>query len=170
MESNPLSKRAPTQENRRSRLRRELGAELAIEGASFLDRLIDLGVTPDTAPAFEALPLVEVAWADGRVDRDEHWQALKVATAFGLELGSRAHAQLERWLTQRPPQELFEAWCTFAAIALSKPGAAHLALRVREGALEVAAVTGGLLGPGVSRSERAVIERIGRLLSPSAPV
>lgn len=158
------SHRRLRQENRRVRLRRELGAELEIEETSFLDRLIDLGVTPDTAPAFEALPLVEAAWADGGVDRDEHWQVLKAATAFGLELGSPAHAQLEVWLTRRPPQELFEAWCTFAAIALVKPGAAHLARRVREGALEVAAVTGGMLGPGISRSERAVIERIDRLL------
>jgi tellurite resistance protein len=149
---------------RRLRLRRELGAELEIEQASFLDRLIDLGVTPDTAPAFEALPLVELAWADGGVDRDERWQTLQVATAFGLELGSPAHAQLELWLTRRPPQELFEAWCTFAAIALAKPGAAHRARRVREGALEVAAVTGGILGSGISRSERAVIEHIDRLL------
>ena len=165
------TRRRIRQEDRRVRLRRELGAELEIEEISFLDRLIDLGVRPETSPAFEALPLVEVAWADGGVDRDEHWRALEVATAFGLELGSPAHAQLELWLTRRPQRELYEAWCTFAALVLAKPGAAHRARRVREGALEVAAVTGGILGPGISRSERAVIESIDRLLTsdPESP-
>ena len=184
MESNPLRERGLASEeayvrqieterlrrlrvtSARERLRAELGAELGIEDDALLARLIELGITPDTAPAFEALPLVEVAWADGEVDAEERWRVLTGATAFGLELGRPAHAQLELWLTRRPNQELFEAWYAFAAEVLALPESAQRARRVLEGARDVAMATGGLLGGGrVSRAERAVIGRINQALA-----
>lgn len=150
----------------RERLRADLAAELELEGSALLDELIELGITPDTAPAFEALPLVEVAWSDGRVDADERWRVLAAATAFGLELGRPAHAQLELWLTRRPAQELIEAWHLFAASGLTRREAAARARRVLEEAHAVAAATGGLLGYGaVSGPERAAVSRIREALS-----
>ena len=157
----------------RQALRAQLGAELEIDVDTFLiDELIELGITPDTAPAFEALPLVEVAWADGDIDTEERWRVLAVATAFGLELGRPAHAQLELWLTRRPGEELFEAWHRFAGQALAAPAAAARARRLLEGAEEVARAAGGLLGRGaICDSERAVIACIRMALGrgPTAP-
>lgn len=148
-------------ERRREAIRRELGAELEIEDAALLDRLIDLGVTPDTAAAFEALPLLEVAWADGDVDAEEGWKVLAAATAFGLELGRPAHAQLELWARRKPRNELFEAWHFVALRRQFVERINRHARRVLEGAYEVAEATGGVLGfwP-VSRVERTAIERI----------
>ena len=157
-------------ENRRDEERRELGAELEIEDGSLLDSLLDRGVTAATAAAFEALPLVEVAWADGDVDSQERWRILTLATAFGLELGRPAHAQLELWLTRRPEQELFDAWYRFATGGLAGPAAASRARRVLEGAVEVAEAAGGVLGLWtVSSSERSAIDRIGRALDSPSP-
>jgi len=155
--------------SRRDEERRELGAELEIEDESLLDSLLDLGVTAGTAAAFEALPLVEVAWADGDVDSQERWRVLTLVTAFGLELGRCAHAQLELWLTRRPEQELFDAWYRFATGGLAGLAAASRARRVLEGAVEVAKAAGGVLGFWtVSSSERSAIDRIARaLVSPS---
>lgn len=146
-------------EGERRALRADLGAELEIDDACLLEDLIRLGITPETAPAFQALPLVEVAWADGAVDAEERWRVLGIATAFGLELGSPGHAQLELWLAQRPTEELFDAWYRFAG-SLAR-NADVRSDRLIEGAREVAVAAGGLLGFGaVSACEGATIERI----------
>ncbi len=155
-------------------LRRELGTELDVEDEALLDRLIDLGVTPETAPAFEALPLLEVAWADGEVDPEERWQALTAATSFGLELGGSAHARLERWVMERPRAELFAAWYVVQASRSSGSRSGPRARCMLERALEVAEASGGVLGfRPVSRAEAAVIERIRAVLGagsePSVP-
>jgi len=141
--------------------RAELARELDCPEGAWLDALLALGITPDTAPAFEALPLVEVAWSDGSVDAEERWRVLAAATAFGLELGRPAHAQLELWLEDRPAQALFDAWYAFAARVLVGRRAAPRVQRLLDAAHEVAVAAGGFLGMGaVSKSERAAVERI----------
>jgi len=151
-------------------VRAELGAELDLADGWLLEQIAALGVAPETTPAFEALPLVEVAWADGSVDPEERWRVLAAATAFGLELGRPAHAQLELWLSRRPPEVFFEAWRRFAAQRLSRPDAAPRARRVLEEARRVAAAAGGVLGFGVvSSAERASLERIRAALEGDAP-
>ncbi len=145
----------------RDQLCAELAVELGIDDLALVETLIELGVTPETAPAFEALPLVEVAWADGEVDEEERWRLLAAATAFGLEVGRPAHAQLELWITRPPAPELLDAWRAFASRGLTTRGAAPRARRVLEDAFAVAAASGGLLGFGaVSSNERAAIARI----------
>jgi hypothetical protein len=147
-------------------LRADLATELECEEGPWLDTLLELGITPDTAPAFEALPLVEVAWSDGAVDGEERWRVLAASTAFGLELGRPAHAQLELWLVDRPAEALFDAWHAFAARALVGHLAGSRARRLMEAAREVAAAAGGFLGVGaVSGAERAVVSRIGETLA-----
>ena len=157
----------------RQKLRTELAAELEMRSEDpILDELIDLGITPDTAPAFEALPLVEVAWADGEVHTEERWRVLRVATAFGLELGRPAHAQLELWLSRPPPRELLDAWYRFAQAGLARSTPPSSVRRVVEGSHEVAMAAGGLLGFGsVSGPERTAIARIHEALGldPAGP-
>jgi hypothetical protein len=153
-------------ESGRKALRTDLGVELEIRDVGLLDRLVELGITPDTAAAFEALPLVEVAWADGDVDPEERWRVLGIATAFGLELGRPAHAQLELWLIRRPPGDLFDAWYRFAERRFSTAEAAERARRVLEGVHEVAVASGGLFGFGaVSGAEREATARIHQALA-----
>jgi tellurite resistance protein len=158
------------EESRREELRGALGAELGIADACFLDSLLELGITPETADAFESLPLVEVAWADGEIDSQERQRVLDLATAFGLDFGRPAHAQLELWLRRKPEDELFEAWYEFAAIGLAGPNPAASVRRVLESALEVANASGGALGfCTVSGSEHAAIERIRGALGGTRP-
>jgi hypothetical protein len=119
-----------------------------------------LGITAETAPAFEALPLVEVAWADGGVGEEERWRLLEAATRLGVEFGRPAHALLEGWLVRRPDPELFAAWHEWAR---GMPGQARLVLEAAE---RVAGAAGGLLGFGmVSRAERRAIEGIHQSLA-----
>lgn len=154
-------------EPEREALRRELKRELGVRDPELLDRLLELGIHPETAAAFEAMPLVEVAWADAFVDSEERWRVLAVATSFGLELGRPAHAQLELWLARRPAQALIEGWYALAAERRRgrfDPGASA---RLLAGIHEVADAAGGILGLGaVSRVERETIDRIRAAIGP----
>src|SRR5438105_4392574 len=67
-----------------------------IKADALLDRLLELKLGPSTVAAFGLLPVVEVAWADGRVDDQEKRAVLDAAqktgvTASGVEM-------LEHWL------------------------------------------------------------------------
>jgi hypothetical protein len=141
-------------ERRAAELRR-LAEALGLADESRAAAPFALGITAETAPAFEALPLVEVAWADGGVDEQERWRLLEAATRLGVEFGRPAHALLESWLVRCPAPELFAAWHERARGA---PGQARLLLEAAE---RVAGAAGGLLGFGtVSRAERRAIDGI----------
>jgi hypothetical protein len=141
-------------ERRAAELRR-LAEALGLADESRAEGPFALGITAETAPAFEALPLVEVAWADGGVGEEERWRLLEAATRLGVEFGRPAHALLESWLVRRPEPELFAAWHEWARVA---PGPARLLLEAAE---RVAAATGGVLGFGtISRAERRAIDGI----------
>lgn len=140
---------------RRAAELRHLAEALGLRDESRVSALFALGITAETAPAFEALPLVEVAWADGGVGEEERWRLLEAATRLGVELGRPAHALLEDWLVRRPDPELFAAWHEWAH---SAPGRARLLLEAAE---RVAGAAGGVLGFGtVSRAERRAIDGI----------
>jgi hypothetical protein len=141
-----------------------LAAALGLADASRAEALTAFGIRADNAAAFAVLPLVEVAWADGRVDPDERWRVLEAATRHGVELGRPAHALLESWLERRPADALFRAWHRHAAED-GAPGAAQSRALV-ESAASVASAAGGLLGFGpISRSERSALAGIERSLA-----
>lgn len=143
------------------RLRAELGAELDLRDGSLLERLIELGITADTAAAFEAVPLVQVAWADGSIACAERWCVLRAATAVGVELGSPAHAQLELWLRHPPEEAIFDAWLAFASGHANEGAHAETLRRLLIEVRDVAEVAGGLLGfRKVSPAERKVISHV----------
>src|SRR5499426_3305042 len=85
-----------------------LAVKLQIDNPELLRRIIGLGVTLDTGPAFLLAPLVQVAWAEGAVTDLERETVLRVAAARGVEAGSPAHAQLLNWLQERPSDDLFD--------------------------------------------------------------
>ena len=149
----------------RQRRHADLASELGITDEALLDRVVALGLTPELVPAFESLPLVEVAWAGGNVEADERWRVLRGATRFGLELGRPAHAQLELWLSRRPSPEWFDAWCLVAAARQSRPESSSHDRRLLRESERVALASGGLLGFGaVSSAEREVLEQIARAI------
>jgi tellurite resistance protein len=152
-------------ERAREKLRAEIEMMLGVEDIAMVDRLIDLGINRHSIDAIKALPLVEVAWADGGVDVKERRRVLEVAAQLGLESDTPAHVLLEAWLVRRPGPELFETWCRVAARRWNLRTEAARARLVLEGAHEVAMASGGLFGfGGISGSERAVIERISQVL------
>jgi hypothetical protein len=145
-----------------------LAEKLQVENPELLGRVRALGVTVDTAPAFFLAPLVQVAWAEGKVTEKERDTVLRLARARGIEENSPAYAQLLEWLRVRPADAVFDT-----AVEVIKSGFAVLPpeekeeriKRIVQACQEVAMASGGglakLLGLGsVSSSEASALDTI----------
>jgi uncharacterized tellurite resistance protein B-like protein len=154
------------------RSRDALAEVSGITNPAVLDKLIELEVAPEMLATLAVLPLVQVAWADGRVQDKEREAILAAAGSCGIAAGSVDHALLEQWLRCRPPAKLLEAWTHYVSGLcenLSEPQRATLADDLLSRARAVAQATGKLLGltSGISATEEAVIARIRKAFADS---
>lgn len=134
-----------------------------IEDEAILRRLASLGVRAETLAALTLIPLVEVAWADDRMEDREREAVLSGAESSGIAAGSPSHGLLELWLDDRPPPDLFAVWRDFIAALcaqLSPEERLHLRDNLVGRAQRVAEAAGGLLGlrDPVSKLEKAVLD------------
>jgi len=149
---------------------RALADKLHVDDPELLSRVVELGVTLATGPAFLLAPLLQIAWAEGKVAPDERAGILDIARERGIEDGSPAHAQLLEWMAQRPTPALFEtaADCIRRGISvLPEPERQQRIQEMVTSCRRVAAVHGGsklarLLGldHGVSHEEEIVLAAI----------
>jgi len=126
-----------------------------------LDKLVELGIGGGTLTAMTLVPLVEIAWADGKVDAKEKAAILEGAASTGVETGGAAFALLEDWLENRPPPRLLAAWRDYVGALcedMLPEERKELKREVLARAQAVAEATGGFLGLGdkVSDEERQV--------------
>ena len=77
-----------------------------MDDADLARDLKQLGIDRKTLRALPLLPLVQVAWADGRIQDAERGLIREVARRYGLEGEERV--VLERWLARRPTADEFE--------------------------------------------------------------
>jgi len=139
-----------------------------VDNPELLHRVMALGVTLDTAPAFLLSPLVQVAWAEGEVTEREHQTVLRLAGARGVEEGSPAYAQLRKWLRERPPDALFDTAMEVIKVGLTVLPSDEREERIKrivQACHEVAEASGGLakvlgLGSGVSGEEESLLDTI----------
>jgi hypothetical protein len=150
---------------RLKRMTEEAKAEMSrmsgIHDQSVLDRLVEMGIGGETLAAMTLVPLVEVAWADGKMDAKERDAILKGAEEQGIEPATPAHEMLEDWLDNRPPPRLLAAWREYVgALCDEMLPEQRKALKhdVLARARAVAEAAGGFLGLGsrVSREEEQV--------------
>ena len=134
-----------------------------LEDEVLLQDLIDLGIRAATMAALGLVPLVQVAWADGKMDDEERAVLLEAASSSGVEAGSDSFALLESWLVERPGPEMMAAWSEYiSALSASCSAGSRETLRaVTLGrARSVAEAAGGLLGIGsIARSEQRVLDQ-----------
>jgi len=138
-----------------------------IENDAVLDKLSALGIEADTWAAVSIVPLVEVAWADGKIDEGERKAVLSAADANGIAVGSQSHGLLENWLSEHPEGQLLEAWELFIVDLCAEldPGERDAVRdQVVGSARMVADATGGFLGLGnkTSAVEEAVLTRLAK--------
>lgn len=130
-----------------------------------LEKLVGLGVEADTWAAVSIAPLVEVAWADGRIEDSERRAVLSAAEANGIQPGSPSFTLLENWLSRRPDGRLLEAWRGFIVglcTELTQSDRDALKDQVVGRARTVAVSAGGFLGLGnkVSTEEDVILKEL----------
>lgn len=135
-----------------------------IPDSDVVGRLAGLGIRADTLAALTLIPLVEVAWADGRLDDGERQAVLSGAESYGLTAESPSHGLLQVWLEHRPAPELLELWCDYigeVSRQLSVESRLRLKGHILGRARAVAEAAGGLLGfVAVSREEESMLARL----------
>lgn len=155
-----------TAERTRQTAREALAAASGLRDEATLDRLLSLGIEPDTLLALRLVPLVEVAWADGRLDPRERQAILSALDQAGIARDSAPHALVQSWLDAPPAPTMLEAWATYTAALcaqLAEAERAGLRAAVMGQARAVAEAAGGLLGLGrVSPAEQEMLRRLER--------
>ena len=152
----------------REKLAAEAGREALANAAGIsdeavLDALEAAGITAHTLAALALVPLVAVAWADGKLD-DAEREAI-VRAAEQARVGDENRVLLDGWLSAAPDAALLEAWKGYVgSLRDAMEAGAYAALRERivGGARQVAESAGGFLGLGnkISASEAAVLEEL----------
>jgi hypothetical protein len=141
-----------------------LAAVSGISNDAILSRLVELDVRPETLAALAAVPLIEVAWADGGIDPEEREAVLSHANGQGIRPGSIEHELLECWLTHRPESTLFEAWRAYLSGLCDRLNENERELLKEEllhATKATAQASGGFLGIGsISSSEREMLDRL----------
>jgi hypothetical protein len=94
--------------------RKSLTKETGITNEVLLDRLVTLSVSGEGMVAFKLYPLVEIAWASGKVNEREARAVLTGAEKQGIQPGSAAHQMLERRLRKGPSREVRKVWFMYA--------------------------------------------------------
>jgi hypothetical protein len=139
-----------------------------IDDHETLATLVKMGMSAETVAALTLTPLVEVAWADGKLDDNERKAILQAASQNGLEKDSPAFSLLENWLDNKPEANLFDSWSAYItalAASMSESEANGLKQSVAAKAKLVAEAAGGFLGMGnkISSEEQAMLNRIKNL-------
>ena len=135
-----------------------------IADEELLDRMLELNLRPETLCAFRLVPLVAVMWADGSLQPEERRELMAAVEAEGVRKDGAAHAMVERWIAERPSDDLLALWTAYVrelrtVLAAGDLAALRAAVLKRAGALARAA--GGFLGMGkVSAEEAGVLARI----------
>jgi hypothetical protein len=145
--------------------REQLMQVSGIHDEAALDRLVELGITPETLAALELVPLVFVAWADGGVQAAEREVIIALAQAAGINPQDGRYPLLEHWLKKRPGVEMLEAWKHYVQDLrrqLDGEEAERLRHELLDRAQSVARAAGGFLGFGdkMSLAERSMLAEL----------
>lgn len=148
----------------------DLRKSTGISDQATLERLAAANLSGEMMVAFKVYPLVEIAWADGKVDADERRAVLDAAAKSGVKPGSEAHKCLEGWLASGPSKDMRQAWQMYAAQLKKSLTPAELATfrsDLAAYASKVAESSGGILGVvwRISPAEQAALDALTKQLA-----
>jgi hypothetical protein len=87
-----------------------LRAASGVRNDELLAELVRIEVQPETLAAVTLIPLVAVAWADGKVTDAERRKILAAEHAAGIGEDAPSHQLLNHWLDHNPGPDLFATW------------------------------------------------------------
>jgi hypothetical protein len=130
-----------------------------------LQKLVGLGIRPEIVASLALVPLIALAWADGKIDEEEKAAVLKAASESFVSKDSVDFGLLQQWMEHKPSPRLLDAWrhyikglcqklSTHQKTALKRDFIGH--------ARQVAETTGGFLGLGnkMSKREKEMLEQL----------
>jgi hypothetical protein len=145
--------------------RRQIAEELGNIDEELIDGLQQLGFTRENLKLLHLVPLVQMAWSEGKVTPRERELIYEIAQSRGITPGAPTYQQLNEWLDRRPPQQFFENALTAIYIlnqTLPKEEQAITTEDLLAYCTRIAEASGGVLGFGnkVSEEERKQLEQI----------
>jgi hypothetical protein len=144
--------------------RSRLGEQAGVADQDVLRDLEELGYTPETVMLLHLVPLIQTAWAEGGITQKERDLIVKAARSRGIDAGSPADQQLNRWLAQKPSEELFEKTLRAVGTILQAQSPDARAASERDLlslATAIASASGGIVGlRAVSEEERQILTHI----------
>lgn len=170
----PLDDRRKAQEeeyfrkqNAEAAARLKAKAELesvGIQDSSLIDELMKSGYDADSARALFLLPLVDIAWADGRVQKEERLEILRVLDKQSISADSKAYRLVQKWIEAGPSDESFSLAKKLLDPLISslKKSGVDTSQWILEAAERVAGITNSLFGLGatVSKEEKQALTEL----------
>jgi hypothetical protein len=143
---------------------RALEQQTGIHDPVMLHELRSLGFSPETIALLPLVPMLQVAWANARINDAERTMIVNLARTRGIAAGSAADHQLTDWLEHRPSEDTFHKADRLIRAIIDSPGGGALHLSGDELIAlcdRIAHASGGILGIGrVSREEREALAEI----------
>jgi len=141
-----------------------------ISDEGLLKKLQSLQIHKETIAALILTPLVQVAWADGKMEKKERKAVLDAARKNGISDDSPAYALLQEWLQVNPRVSLFSAWKSYISELLSNLEESEirgLKIAILIKTRSIAEAAGGFLGMGnkICQEEEAVLTEIESIFS-----
>ena len=129
-----------------------------------LDHLVDANFDAATITALAWVPLVFVAWADGSVTPAERQGVIDEILRRGIGRQPEAHALIQQWLDEHPPEHLWTLWKEYVA-ALRHGLSPAVVEKLAEGLVDRAETVAqasrtGLSIHRVSQQEQRVLDEI----------
>ena len=136
-----------------------------------LDDLAEMGLSGELISAFKLYPLVEVAWADGKVDRREIRAVLDAVERYSVQKGSSAFRMLENALENGPRHDSRKLWYLYAEElrkVLNPKELETFRNDLLDAARQVAQASGGIVNLAftIDGNEKKVLDAILRALTP----
>jgi hypothetical protein len=135
-----------------------------IHDDAVLEKLVALDIRPETLATRIGIPLIEVAWADGRMDAKERKKLFDYAEKAGLRKKGLDPKIMSAWLKNRPDPALLEAWTQYMRTLckqLSDAERDSLREELMADARSIATAAGGILGCAtISAEEKAMLEKL----------
>jgi tellurite resistance protein len=152
--------------------RQELYQAVGVADPKILDDLQELGYTRETIGLLHLIPIVRIAWAEGKITQAERELIFEAARAREVVPGTPGFEKLAEWLKRRPTEQFFEkSMQVIQAILMVLPEEEVESSKrdLVSYCTRVAEASGGILGLGgkIDRNERAVLEQVAKMLEQS---
>ena len=152
--------------------RKALSEAVGVSDEGILHTLEEMGYDKERVIALHLFPLVAVAWADGKISKEEREKVVAAARASGIHQGTAADKTLHAWLKSKPDETTTNRALRIIRDIMRFRGPedqVDYQDNIMQLSTGIAEASGSLLGLGrkISAAERKVLERVAGELTAS---